>query len=198
MAGRISALAVVAITVVTGAWAASDKASCRVSVVIPRLVGVVVTEMQQPTASPAIPAPSRAQRTTRRLTEFSQGAAAQANVPATLLLRGYSPFQLSAELGAVTNVPTGSRRSGSSLGSIRLTVSGTAPSPSPSAAPSSASDRSLAPAHGGTVSLADLANRSVSLDQDALQAEVSVETIGTAQVGPNFTAEVIVTIWQFQ
>jgi hypothetical protein len=185
-------------TVATGAWAASDKASCRVSVVIPRLAGVVVTEMQQPTASPAIPAPSRAQRTTRRLTEFSQGAAAQANVPATLLLRGYSPFQLSAELGAVTNVPAGSRRSGSSLESIRLAVSATAPSPSPSAAPSSASDRSLAPAHGGAVSLADLANRSVNLDQDALQAVASVEMIGTAQVGPNFTAEVIVTIWQFQ
>lgn len=199
VATRISLFAVMAMTVAAGgAWAASDRASCHVSVIVPRLAGVVATEMQQPAASPAVIDPSRAPHISRNIVATLADGETPSNIGQTLLLQGYSPFQLSAELGTVTRVVNGSHRRAASLEDVKLVVSNASPLPSTSVAPSPASERGAHLASEGMVSLADLANRSVSLDQDAMQALVSVKMPEDTRADPGFTAEVIVTVWQFQ
>jgi len=111
--------------------------------------------------------------------------------PDELLVRSYRPFQLSAELGAVNGVSARPRRGGPSLEDIRLVITG-------AKAAASASDVSDAPAEGTAITLADLAKSSVSLDQDALLAQVRVEMPESVSPSPGFTAEVIVTVWQLQ
>jgi len=171
-----------------GVGARTERASCRVTVIIPPVTGLSVSTV-----------PSGGNAGGGWLGEAGHAPSSRSGAttasgtdrPDELVLRSYRPFQLSAQLGAVTNLPRGTRRGGPSLDDVRLVVTG-------GKAATSASDAAGAPVAGTAITLADLAERSVSLDQDALLAQVRVEMPETVAAKPGFTAEVIVTIWQFQ
>ena len=172
--------------------ASTNQASCRVTLIVPAVTGLSVSTVPSTAgvgkAKTLGAGPGPASRSASRNIATATTAMER---PDELLVRSYRPFQLSAQLGAVNGVPASPRRGGRSMENIRLVITGAKAAASPS-------DVSAAPAARTAITLADLAIRSVNLDQDALLAQVRVEMPETVAPSPGFTAEVIVTVWQFQ